>query len=107
MKEARAAKGAGEAGLQLHRLNNRPLAASSTTPFAGRWPAALVSEIAAAPSRRVAAELFALSQDAVDTLVDAERELLLATLQDTIAELPDGDVRRRGLPFGIAHGRVE
>jgi len=52
------------------------------------WPLALISEIAAAPDRRVAANLLALSVDAIAALPDTRRELLLATLQDTIRELP-------------------
>jgi hypothetical protein len=50
----------------------------------------------------VAAELLALSMNAVDTLPDTEREQLLSILQDTMNELPNGKARRRGLPCAMA-----
>src|SRR5262245_59301649 len=98
-----AASGSGPAGSEDDE--ERP--ASRTPPgaaqvFANRWPADLIAEVSAAPSRRVAAELFQLSQSAIDTLTDDEREALLEALQDILAELPDGDVRRRGLPLIVA-----
>jgi hypothetical protein len=55
------------------------------------WPSELTTEISAAPSRRVAAALISLSQDAIDALAEDRRERLLEAIQDIIAELPADD----------------
>jgi len=52
------------------------------------WPLELAAEIAAAPDRRVAANLLELNADAIAALPEPRRELLLARLQDILAELP-------------------
>src|SRR5215831_15962771 len=72
--------------------NNSPLV--SAQDILG-WPAELIAEISAAPSRRVAAELISLSQDAIDALADGEREQLLQLLQHVIAELPVAELPHR------------
>jgi hypothetical protein len=64
-----------------------------TTLFHG-WQLELVAEISAAPSRHVAAALVRCSASAIGTLPDGQRELLLAALQDVIAELPEQPVSR-------------
>ena len=62
--------------------------ASTTQATLTGWLAELLAEVSAAPDRRVAANLLALSADAVATLPEPRRELLLERLQDTIRELP-------------------
>jgi hypothetical protein len=85
---------AGIMSLDSRQVQRRPLSGCG-------WPAELIAEIAAAPSRRVAAALISLSQGAVDTLPDHEREALLAYLQDIIAELPATSANCRSGHVGI------
>jgi hypothetical protein len=55
------------------------------------WRGELLAQISAAPSRRVAENLLALSQSAIDGLPDDARERLVAHVQDVLAELPERD----------------
>jgi hypothetical protein len=58
-------------------------------PVEPGWPHELVTEVAAAPNRSVAAGLIELSRSAVDGLPHHERETLLSVLQDAIQQLPE------------------